>query len=96
MTSNCSCLPESRKTFLEISPKLLETPDQATGQSAAKSLLEDPDYLIYNDGRLYSKKVNRFLTGKIDNVGYRVYCVAIKNPLTSKMGKMMYAHRLVA
>ena len=37
-----------------------------------RELKEDSNYLIYNDGRLFSKKVNRFLKGKIDNVGYRV------------------------
>lgn len=80
----------------EISLKLLENP---TGQSAAKlfkPLKEDSDYLIYEDGKLYSKKMKRFLTGKVDNVGYQVYRLAIYNPLTSKMGKMLYAHRLVA
>jgi hypothetical protein len=35
-----------------------------------KPLKEDNDYLIYSDGRLYSKKANRFLSGKVDNVGY--------------------------
>ena len=91
-----SCLPERGNSLLEISPKLLENPSLDEGQSAAKPLREDSDYLIYSDGRLYSKKVNRFLTGKVDNVGYKVYRLAIYNPLTSKMGKMMYAHRLVA
>lgn len=61
-----------------------------------KALPQDSDYLIYTDGRLYSKKKKRFLVGKIDNVGYRTYALAIKNELTGKMGKMMYAHRLVA
>lgn len=84
---------------LEISPKVLGTP--LNGQSAAKleefkELKEDSDYLIYNDGRLYSKKTNRFLKGKIDNVGYQVYSLAIKNELTGKKSKMLYAHRLVA
>lgn len=81
----------------EISSKLLENPDE-TGQSAAKSVeyKYDSDYLIYNDGRVYSKKANRFLTGKIDNVGYRIYRLAVINPLTGKKGKMEYAHRLVA
>lgn len=36
------------------------------------------------------------MKGKIDNVGYQVYSLAIKNSLTSKTGKMLYAHRLVA
>ena len=37
---------------------------------AFKPLKEDENYLIYSNGDLYSKKVNRFLKGKIDNVGY--------------------------
>ena len=61
-----------------------------------KELKEDSNYLIYNDGRLFSKKVNRFLKGKIDNVGYRVYSLAIMNEQTGKKGKMLYSHRLVA
>lgn len=64
-----------------------------------KPLKEDPDYLIYEDGRLYSKKNNRFLTGKIDNVGYQVYALAISDKLSTsgkRLSKMCYAHRLVA
>ena len=64
-----------------------------------KELKEDSDYLIYNDGRVFSKKTNRFLTGKIDSVGYRVYGLAITDELTvsrKKKSKMLYAHRLVA
>ena len=61
-----------------------------------RELKEDSNYLIYNDGRLFSKKVNRFLKGKIDNVGYRVYSLAIMNEQTGKKGKMLYSHRLVA
>ena len=38
-----------------------------------KQLIEYPDYFIYNDGRLYSKKSKRFLQGKIDN-GYKNVC----------------------
>lgn len=54
-------------------------------------------YLVYNDGRVYSIKAKRFLTGKIDNVGYLVYSLAIRNELSSKAkSKMIYAHRLVA
>lgn len=66
---------------------------------AFKELKEDPDYLIYNDGRLYSKKKNRFLKGKVDNVGYQVYALAIGDKLSvsgKKLRKMLYAHRLVA
>lgn len=64
-----------------------------------KPLKQDGDYLIYNDGRLYSKKTQRFLSGKIDNMGYRVYALAITNELSvsgRKKSKMVYAHRLVA
>lgn len=64
-----------------------------------KSLKEDSDYLIYEDGSLYSKKANRFLKGKIDNVGYKVYALALTDRLSisnKKLSKMMYAHRLVA
>lgn len=90
-------LPNTENSVLGISFKMLEDPQ--TGQSAAKlfkPLKEDPDYLICEDGRLYSLKANRFLTGKINNVGYRVYRLAIINESTGKMGKMLYAHRLVA
>ena len=64
-----------------------------------KPLKEDSDYLIYSDGRLYSKKTNRFLKGKIDNVGYQVYALAIGDNMSDKnkrLSKMCYAHRLVA
>ena len=64
-----------------------------------KQLKEDSDYLIYSDGRLFSKKTNRFLKGKIDNVGYQVYSLAITDKLSvsgRRLQKMMYAHRLVA
>ena len=87
-------LPNSSNTILEIPRELLGTP--VKGQSAAKPLEEDNDYLVFDDGRLYSLKAKRFLKGKIDNVGYQVYRLAIYNELTSKMGKMLYAHRLVA
>ena len=90
-----SSLPDISNSVQEIPRELLETPNQI-GQSAAKPLKEDSDYLIYEDGRLFSKKANRFLKGKIDNAGYQTYAIAIKNELTSKKGKMLYAHRLVA
>lgn len=88
--------PRSSNTSLEIPRELLENPTFIIGQSAAKPLKEDSDYWILNDGRLFSMKTKRFLSGKIDNVGYQVYRLAIYNYLTSKMGKMLYAHRLVA
>lgn len=91
-------LPITGNRDKEIPLKLLETPEE--GQSVAKltfkELKEDNDYLIYEDGRLFSRKRNRFLTGKIDNVGYRTYSLAIVNELTGKKGKNFYAHRLVA
>lgn len=65
-----------------------------------KQLPEDNDYLVYNDGSIFSKKTGRFLKGKIDSVGYRVYGLAIGDVLSSvsnkKKSKMVYAHRLVA
>lgn len=98
MNKGLSSPPITSNSNLEISPKVLGTPEE--GQSAAKlafkELKEDSDYLIYEDGRLFSKKAGRFLKGKIDNVGYQVYLLAIVNELTGKKGKMLYAHRLVA
>lgn len=66
-----------------------------------KELKEDSDYLIYSDGRLFSRKTNKFLNGKIDNSGYRMYALNYKtNDKRSisnrKLSKMVYAHRLVA
>ena len=74
--------------------------DNQQPSSIYKFLPEDNDYLVYNDGKVYSKKTKKFLTGKIDNVGYRVYGLAIGDKLCSmskkKLSKMLYAHRLVA
>lgn len=83
-----------------------------TGQSAAKldykPMKEDPDYLVYTDGRIkslkkpgaakgkYTEEQGRWVSGKIDNVGYQVYFLAIPNENTGKKGKMVYAHRAVA
>lgn len=64
-----------------------------------KELPQDKDYLIYEDGRIFSNKRHRFLKGKIDNMGYLVYALAISDKLSvsnRKLSKMMYAHRLVA
>lgn len=93
-----SSLPNTSNSILEISRELLENPEMDNQQPSLnyKPLKEDSDYLIFDDGRLYSKKAKRFLKGKIDNVGYQVYSLAIKNSVTGKNGKMMYAHRLVA
>ena len=98
MHKGSSSLPNTSNSVSEISRELLETPEKDNQQPSLnfKPLKEDSDYLIFEDGKLFSKKANRFLQGKIDNVGYQVYRLAIKNSITSKMGKMMYAHRLVA
>lgn len=61
-----------------------------------KELKKDKDYLIYDNGSMFSKKRNRFLSGKINNIGYQVYTLAIFNEQTGKQGKMVYADRLVA
>lgn len=65
-----------------------------------KELPNNPDYLVYEDGRVFSKKANRFLAGKIDNAGYKVYGLAVGDQMSScsnkKLSKMVYAHRLVA
>lgn len=70
--------------------------DNQQPSSIYKPLPEDNDYLVYNDGRVYSKKTGRFLTGKIDNMGYRVYGLAIGDKMSSnrkkKLSKMVYAH----
>ena len=66
---------------------------------AFKPLKEDENYLIYCYGDLYSKKVNRFLKGKVDNVGYKTYALALQEKRSKsgkKLSKMVYAHRLVA
>lgn len=83
-----------------------------TGQSAAKldykPMKEDPDYLVYTDGRIkslkkpgaakgkYTEEQGRWVSGKIDNVGYQTYFLAVPNENTGKKGKMVYAHRAVA
>lgn len=90
---------EKQQYFKENSCELLGTLEKDDQQPslAFKQLPEDSDYLIYNDGKVFSKKTNRFLVGKIDNVGYRVYALAIRNPLSDKkLSKLVYAHRLVA
>lgn len=68
--------------------------------SSANYKVYKKDYLVYSDGRVYSRKTNRFLKGKIDNVGYHVYALAIGDVRSKannkKLSKMVYAHRLVA
>lgn len=56
-----------------------------------KELNENSNYLIYNDGRVYSKRKKIFLKGKVDNIGYRHYCIKVNGK-----NKYLYAHRLVA
>ena len=64
------------------------------------SSVEYYNYIVYSDGTVYSKKRKRFLKGKIDNVGYHVYALAIGDRFISntnkKLSKMVYAHRLIA
>jgi hypothetical protein len=47
-----------------------------------------PDYLIYSDGRVYSKKRNKFLKEQTHRLGY-------KNIMLGA-GNLFYIHRLVA
>lgn len=61
-----------------------------------KELKEDKNYIVFDDGRLYSKKTKRFLKGKVDNVGYRTYVVTLHNAALGTYKKNLYAHRLVA
>lgn len=93
-TNNVMSFPNDGNIVLEKSRELLGNPN--IGQSVAKPLKEDSDYLIFNNGRLFSLKSNKFLLGKIDNVGYRTFSLAIFNEMTGKKNKMFYAHRLVA
>ena len=51
-----------------------------------------PDYLIYNDGKIYSKKTNKFLTPFKKSTGY--YAVNLYN--FNGEPKMFFVHRLVA
>lgn len=64
------------------------------------SSVEYKGYIVYSDGKVYSLKTKRFLKGKIDNVGYQVYALAIGDNISKannrKLSKMVYAHRLVA
>jgi len=47
----------------------------------------DNNYLVYNDGRIYSKKSNRFLNGWMHKDGYRHFNIS---------GNYYLGHRLVA
>ena len=53
-----SSLPGIENNTLEISRELLETPEMGNQQPSLKyfPLKEDSDYLIYENGKLYSKK----------------------------------------
>lgn len=73
--------------------------DNQQPSSVFRELPEDNDYLVYEDGRVFSRKTNRFLAGKIDNMGYKTYSLAIGGKISAngkKLSKMVYAHRLVA
>tara|TARA_R100000541_G_C1854302_1_gene78163 strand:+ start:67 stop:528 length:462 start_codon:yes stop_codon:yes gene_type:complete len=50
-------------------------------------IINHPNYLIYEDGLVYSKKTDRFLKGKLSGNGY--HQVLIDN-------KLCYIHRLLA
>ena len=50
--------PRVSNNSLVKSRELLENPTIMIGQLAAKPLKEDNDYLICEDGKLYSKKRN--------------------------------------
>lgn len=52
------------------------------------------NYLIYSDGRVYSKYVNRFMSTPIDNSRYRR--VNFKIPSLNKRAVKYLVHRLVA
>jgi hypothetical protein len=61
-----------------------------------KEYFEDNNYLIYQDGRVFSKKTNKFLKGKVDNAGYQMYCLTIHSKPLGTYRKYVYAHHLVA
>lgn len=69
-------------------------------QPSSVNFKEYYDYLVYENGQVFSLKTHRFLKGKIDSVGYQVYGLAIGDKISScsnkRLSKMMYAHRLVA
>lgn len=56
-----------------------------------KPLRENSSYLIYSDGRLFSKKTNSFLKGMVDGSGYHCYLVTINGK-----PKFLRTNRLVA
>ena len=50
-----------------------------------------PDYLIYDDGRVYSKKRNRFLKQQNIGIGYKQIGLC-----SNGIRKLYYIHRLIA
>jgi len=48
--------------------------------------VKSSQYILYEDGRLFSEKKNRFLKGQISTIGYQLYFLD---------GKWEFAHRLV-
>lgn len=54
---------------------------------------ENSSYIIYQDGRVYSKKKNMFLGKRVNASGYCI--ISIKNMYTDKITNY-YVHRLVA
>lgn len=57
----------------------------------SKPWKENEKYIIYSDGRVFSKNCHRFLKGKIDNVHYLIYNLRVNGKPVYR-----YAHRLVA
>ena len=56
-----------------------------------KPFKDNPNYLIYDDGKIYSLYSNRFLTPELDKDGYLRVGLSI-----NKKNKMFRVHRLVA
>lgn len=56
-----------------------------------KPFCDNPHYLIYDDGKVYSLYSNRFLTQTLDKDGYLRVCLSI-----NKKNKLFRVHRLVA
>ena len=50
-----------------------------------------PDYLIYDDGRVYSKNRDKFMSPSIDHKGYHRVCLCNDGKI-----KLFLIHRLVA
>ena len=71
--------------------------DNQQPSSVYKELPENPNYLIYADGRVFNQNSNRFLTGKIDELGYKICYLSVKNELGDRrLCKKYYIHLLVA